>query len=279
MPGAAIVIPALASMFGSYYMGQAGGGQTPEQQYSQYGGPTPDYNDLYDMMIDAMGGPEGMQELLDAATPGEPGSVYEGFMENLAPMGADYTPERREAFVGEYIRKLLSGEGAAKRAGEFRTRGREDVQRTYKGAYDALRERTASAGGRHSSAHAKGIAEGTLGYQTALGGVESQAASYEDMLRQSMFGQGMGIQNMLTSMQRGDYTQMLQYSEQLLNVLAPMMELYGIDQATMLQMMGFEQGIAEAWGGTEEGAPYPEMMYETPTNPDPNDPYAWYSET
>lgn len=260
---------------GQYYAGQAGGGQEfPEQQFSQYGGPPPEFQELYDMILGGLGGPEGMSELLTAATPPEPGSVYESFMSNLAPMGADYTPERREAFVGDWIRRMISGEGATERAGEYRTRGREDVQRTYKGAYDALRERTASAGGRHSSAEAKAIAEGTLGYQTALGDVESRSAGYEDVLRQSMFGQGMGVQNMLEAMQRGDYTQMLQYGTGLLNTLGPQIQVAGMDQMNMQNLMQMLMQIGQGYGTTEEGPPWPDYMgsgtqYGTTSIPNP----------
>ena len=125
--------------------------------------------------------------------------------------------------IGDYINKMFSGAGAARKAGEFEASGISDVNRIASQMFSRERQRSAATGKRGSSAEAALKARGGESLATARSGVRSQAASLEEQLRQAMFGRGMGALGAWEGATRGDQAAVNQYGELMLGATNPLL--------------------------------------------------------
>ena len=135
--------------------------------------------------------------------------------------------------IGDYINKMFSGAGAARKAGEFEASGISDVNRIASQMFSRERQRSAATGKRGSSAEAALKARGGESLATARSGVRSQAASLEEQLRQAMFGRGMGALGAWEGAARGDWESSRQYGDLMLNATNPLLSV------TALQMQKY----------------------------------------
>lgn len=217
--------------------------------------PGPMYGYLGDLLLSGMGGPEGMQALLDRVR----GITAEPFMDQL-PWGGGQ--------IDQWLTNRFTGERAARRAGELEERGLGYVNRAAEGAYDRFRTATAATGGRGSSGAAREMAEGRSSLAGARAGVVGMAQEYEDALRQQDFMQATTGLGTLEGIHRGDIGQQMQLGQLFLQSLGPEMQTYMADQGMMQGMMGGEMNLANMMNqfnlgtyGTYMGTP-PEPGWE-----------------
>ena len=164
-----------------------------------------------------------------------PEHMWDNFLHSF---GGDLT----EGNINQYIARLLGGNDATAKAGEYRTNAMNDVNRTYGGIYNTMRNKSATGGGRHSSAEAKLLASGVEGYQGSRNAVEQSALTYEDTIRNMLFNKGSNIMNLVNSMKQNDVTNTQNWLTQLQGGYGLDLSAMGMDYQTMLGLLPYQTG-------------------------------------
>ena len=208
-----------------------------------YGGPTPEFGELDQMLQDMIADPGAIDEIMSLIQGGRPRAVLPAALKYLG-----VTPGQ----AGEHITNLMTGKGAAKRAGKWGDVQMDLLNRYATGAGQQLQQRQAETGGRGSSAGAREMATAKTELAKARGGVRAGQMGYEDRLKEAMFGRGTNLLGIGSSLARGDVGQGLQWLQTLLGGGQLALGAEGMDMNAIMQLMQFQQQISEYRARNEE---------------------------
>jgi hypothetical protein len=196
----------------------------------------PYQTNAWDWMNQNIGGPAGWQNTVSQ-------------VQSLAQPGQTMMSQMpwNTGQIGSWLTNQMSGKGAATRANAWKTGAMSDVNRTFSKGYDALRGNLAGRGLKGSSGEAALKARGLGEYDAARNSVSMGAQTYEDQLKQQMFGQGMQGLNAWNTINQGDVNNRMNSAGMLLSSLQPGMNVWqgGMGAQGTIGGQAGEQGIAE----------------------------------
>jgi len=230
----------------------------------------PDYQKMLDLFSQYGGGtPEFSAPTYQPATYRDPSSTIGGYNDWASRMYGgsqdfnntlsgvrgiqqtpflDRLPWNNEQITG-YIQNQLTGKGASERADKYKTAAMRQLNQSVIPEAQQYTSDVAATGGRGSSFDAAMRAKGRVALGGARAGVELNAMTYEDALRQAMQERGMGALGAYEGAARGDWTQALQQGQLALSSLDP--ELASRGQDIGMQQFGAGLGMQGAQMGNE----------------------------
>lgn len=191
-----------------------------------FGGTNDAYNEIWKMLMEQLGGPEGMEGIVSQAQ--SAANERLPFLERL-PWSSKQ--------IGGWLTNQLTGKGADERGAAFTENIKRGTANRYATGYKEMTGGLAREGMGKGSTAARAMAAGMKDYNSAQSANDLTGQQYTDTIKEQMFRRGMSGLGAYESAARGDYNDALNQANTLINTLQPGMSTSQADTNTLMNML------------------------------------------